>query len=113
MPAKKKPTKSKAPSKSVRTARREPRVDVPQFFRLNVEVADLDAAVEFYGRLLALQGRKQAGSRCYFECERSTPGREARRRAQTCPETRFRRRLKLDTYAHHAEAIRRCRSTRT
>ena len=42
--------------------------DVPQFFRLNVEVADLPAAVDFYTKLLAVQGRKQAGSRCYFEC---------------------------------------------
>ena len=44
------------------------RADVPQFFRLSVEVADLDAAQAFYGKLLGLQGRKQAGSRCYFEC---------------------------------------------
>jgi predicted enzyme related to lactoylglutathione lyase len=42
--------------------------DVPQFFRLNVEVGDLDKAVAFYTELLGIQGRKQAGSRCYFNC---------------------------------------------
>jgi predicted enzyme related to lactoylglutathione lyase len=42
--------------------------DVPQFFRLNVEVGILDAAVAFYTTLLNVQGRRQAGSRCYFEC---------------------------------------------
>ena len=42
--------------------------DVPQFFRLNIEVGDLEAAVSFYARLLGIQGRKQAGSRCYFNC---------------------------------------------
>ena len=42
--------------------------DVPQFFRLNIEVGDLDAAISFYSTLLGIQGRKQAGSRCYFNC---------------------------------------------
>jgi len=42
--------------------------DVPQFFRVNVEVDDLDVAIAFYSKLLGVQGRKQAGSRCYFEC---------------------------------------------
>jgi len=42
--------------------------DVPQFFRLNVEVSDLDAAISFYTNLLGIQGRKQPGHRCYFEC---------------------------------------------
>jgi predicted enzyme related to lactoylglutathione lyase len=41
--------------------------DVPQFFRLNVEVGDLDAAIKFYTKLLDIQGRKQPGSRVYFE----------------------------------------------
>jgi predicted enzyme related to lactoylglutathione lyase len=41
---------------------------VPQFFRLNIEVGDLEAAVSFYTNLLGIQGRKQAGSRCYFNC---------------------------------------------
>jgi predicted enzyme related to lactoylglutathione lyase len=42
--------------------------DVPQFFRLNVEVGNLDQAVEFYTTLFNVQGRRQAGARCYFEC---------------------------------------------
>lgn len=42
--------------------------DVPQFFRLNVEVGDLDQAIRFYTELLGIQGRKQAGARCYFNC---------------------------------------------
>ena len=41
--------------------------DVPQFFRLNVEVGNLDAAIKFYTTLLDIQGRKQPGSRVYFE----------------------------------------------
>jgi predicted enzyme related to lactoylglutathione lyase len=49
-------------------ATKTPAKDVPQFFRLNVEVGNLDAAVKFYGTLLDIQGRKQAGSRCYFQC---------------------------------------------
>lgn len=42
--------------------------DVPQFFRLNIEVGDLKSAISFYTKLLGIEGRKQAGSRCYFEC---------------------------------------------
>ena len=37
--------------------------DVPQFFRLNVEVSDLDAAISFYTNLLGIQARKQPGRR--------------------------------------------------
>src|SRR5262245_13444241 len=40
--------------------------DVPQMFRLNVEVGDLDAAAKFYGTLFGQEGRRQAGSRVYF-----------------------------------------------
>jgi len=69
MPAKKKASKKpKAPPKARRTARPAARRDVPQFFRLSVEVGDLDAGVQFYTKLLDLPGRKQAGARCYFEC---------------------------------------------
>jgi len=32
--------------------------DVPQFFRLNVEVGDLDAATSFYTKLLGVHGRE-------------------------------------------------------
>jgi catechol-2,3-dioxygenase len=42
--------------------------EVPQLFRLNIEVGDLPSAISFYTKLLGIQGRKQAGSRCYFEC---------------------------------------------
>lgn len=58
------PTKQKQQSKTSA----QPSPDVPQFFRLNVEVADLDRAVDFYTRLLGIEGRRQAGSRCYFNC---------------------------------------------
>ena len=42
--------------------------DVPQFFRFNIETANLDEAVTFYTTLLGIEGRRQAGSRCYFQC---------------------------------------------
>jgi catechol-2,3-dioxygenase len=42
--------------------------DIPELFRLNIEVGDLDQAAEFYAALLGLAGRKQAGARCYFTC---------------------------------------------
>ncbi len=41
---------------------------IPQFFRLNIEVGDLKSAISFYTKLLGVEGRKQAGSRCYFAC---------------------------------------------
>ncbi|MEO6260151.1 MAG: VOC family protein [Thermoanaerobaculia bacterium] len=44
------------------------KADVPQFFRLNIETANLDEAVTFYTTLLGIEGRRQAGSRCYFQC---------------------------------------------
>jgi predicted enzyme related to lactoylglutathione lyase len=42
--------------------------DVPQLFRLSVEVDDLDRAIDFYTRLLGVEGRGQAGARTYFDC---------------------------------------------
>ena len=42
--------------------------DIPNLFRLNVEVGNLDEAASFYSQLLGIEGRKQAGSRCYFTC---------------------------------------------
>jgi catechol-2,3-dioxygenase len=42
--------------------------DVPSLFRINVEVGNLDEAAKFYEKLLGLNGRLQAGSRCYFTC---------------------------------------------
>ncbi len=47
-------------------AKKAERGDVPRFFRLSVEVGDLDAAVDFYRKLLGVPGRRQPGSRCYF-----------------------------------------------
>ena len=41
--------------------------DVPQFFRLNIEVANLEEAARFYSTLLGLKGRRQAGARVYFQ----------------------------------------------
>lgn len=55
------------PQKKV-TPKRTASKDVPQFFRLNIEVGNLDSAISFYTRLLGVEGRKQAGSRCYFNC---------------------------------------------
>ena len=43
-------------------------VDVPSLFRLNLEVGNIDQAADFYGTLLGLEGRRQAGSRVYFTC---------------------------------------------
>src|SRR5580693_8790128 len=63
MSATKKPAVVKAKS-----PKREAPDDVPQFFRLNVEVGDLNAAASFYAKLLGLQGRTQPGHRCYFDC---------------------------------------------
>jgi predicted enzyme related to lactoylglutathione lyase len=44
------------------------KTDVPQLFRINVEVGNLDEAKAFYERLLGVEGRRQAGSRVYFTC---------------------------------------------
>jgi predicted enzyme related to lactoylglutathione lyase len=62
--AKDKKTKMRATKKSSAT---EP-VEVPKLFRMNIEVGNLNEAVEFYGKLFGLVGRMQAGSRCYFTC---------------------------------------------
>jgi len=62
-------TKKKAVKKRAASgAKKGVGLDVPNLFRLNVEVGNLDLAADFYGRLLGLEGRKQAGSRCYFTC---------------------------------------------
>ncbi len=42
--------------------------DAPIFFRLNLEVGNMDEAADFYSTLLGLEGRRQAGARCYFDC---------------------------------------------
>src|SRR5262245_45940822 len=64
----KKKTATKAMKAGRKTLAKTSAADVPSFFRLNIEVGDLDQAAEFYARLLGLEGRKQAGSRCYFSC---------------------------------------------
>ena len=56
------------PARKKATRRPQTQPDVPQFFRLNVEVGNLDAAEKFYATLLDVQGRRQAGARVYFEC---------------------------------------------
>src|SRR6266567_5709171 len=62
-------TKKKTTKKVTATsAKKGAASDVPNLFRINVEVGNLDQAAEFYGRLFGLEGRKQAGSRCYFTC---------------------------------------------
>ena len=62
-------TKKRAEKKvtSTKTKERESS-DVPNLFRINLEVGDLDQAAAFYGKLFGIEGRKQAGSRCYFTC---------------------------------------------
>lgn len=42
--------------------------DVPNLFRVVLEVASLDKAVAFYSKLLGIKGRKLPGSRAYFDC---------------------------------------------
>jgi catechol 2,3-dioxygenase-like lactoylglutathione lyase family enzyme len=42
--------------------------DIPQMFRLNLEVGDLARAEQFYATLLGAPGRVQAGARVYFTC---------------------------------------------
>lgn len=54
--------------KQPKTTKRTTPHDAPRFFRLNIEVGDLKSAVSFYTTLLGVEGRKQAGSRCYFDC---------------------------------------------
>jgi predicted enzyme related to lactoylglutathione lyase len=69
MPARKKTAKRPAPRRKVAAPKapvRRTRPDVPQLFRLNVEVGDLDRADRFYGTLLGLAGRRQGGARVYF-----------------------------------------------
>ena len=59
---------AKSRPKTKQPTRPRVRADIPQFFRLNVEVGNLEAAAVFYEKLLAVAGRRQAGSRCYFRC---------------------------------------------
>ncbi len=42
--------------------------DTPNLFRVILQVAHLDQAVDFYTTLLGVHGRKVGGSRAYFDC---------------------------------------------
>lgn len=42
--------------------------DGPILFRLDIEVDDLEGAIRFYRTLFGQAGRRQAGSRIYFDC---------------------------------------------
>ena len=68
--ATKKVTAKRATKKATKnmTAKKRATSDVPSLFRINVEVGNLDQAANFYGQLFGLEGRRQAGSRCYFIC---------------------------------------------
>jgi predicted enzyme related to lactoylglutathione lyase len=61
-------TTKKTTKKKVAAAKKRPAADIPNLFRLNVEVGNLDQAADFYSKLFGMEGRKQAGSRCYFTC---------------------------------------------
>lgn len=66
---KKKTAVSRASSASMMQERKQVlSSDIPSLFRINVEVGNLDQAAEFYSKLFGVVGRKQAGSRCYFNC---------------------------------------------
>ena len=60
------PTKRQKSIQALPSKREPP--DIPQFFRLNIEVGDLVEAIAFYTKLLGVHGRKQPGHRCYFDC---------------------------------------------
>ena len=71
-PAKKSvaPKKAAATSRAAKAAPRKlparAQADVPSLFRINIEVGNLDDAERFYESLLGQKGRRQAGSRVYF-----------------------------------------------
>lgn len=60
--------KKKAMRKVTAATATKKSADVPNLFRINVEVGNLDQAADFYSTLLGVEGRRQAGSRCYFTC---------------------------------------------
>ena len=43
-------------------------LDIPQVFRIVLQVPDLSAAAAFYSELLGVAGRSIRGSRYYFDC---------------------------------------------
>jgi predicted enzyme related to lactoylglutathione lyase len=60
--------KQRVKGKKPQAVKRVIRKEAPQLFRLNIEVGDLNSAMSFYTKLLGVEGRQQAGSRCYFNC---------------------------------------------
>jgi len=42
--------------------------DVPRFFRIILQVSNLEKGVAFYSELLGVKGREVRGSRHYFDC---------------------------------------------
>jgi len=58
--------KSIAKAASKKPVERRAQADVPSLFRINIEVGNLDEADRFYSSLLGQNGRRQAGSRVYF-----------------------------------------------
>src|SRR5260370_5091378 len=60
--------KEAAKKVTAKGAKQRAGADVPSLFRLNLEVGNLERAAAFYGKLFGLEGRRQAGSRCYFTC---------------------------------------------
>ena len=67
-PAKKKvaPKKASAAKPAAKQKPERAKGEVPSLFRINVEVGNLDEAERFYSSLLGQNGRRQAGSRVYF-----------------------------------------------
>jgi predicted enzyme related to lactoylglutathione lyase len=42
--------------------------DVPNLYRIILQVSDLEKAAEFYSKLLGIEGRSIRGARHYFDC---------------------------------------------
>src|SRR3954468_3756645 len=57
----------KAPARTL-AKKTSAQADIPSLFRINVEVGNLDEAARFYAELFGVPGRRQAGSRVYFDC---------------------------------------------
>ena len=64
-PAKKARTAAVPAKKSAASKRRA--ADTPSFFRLTVEVGNLDQAEEFYNKLFATKGVRSPGARVYIQ----------------------------------------------
>lgn len=65
-PSKKPPAKKSIARAAPKKSAARTSADVPSLFRINIEVGNLDDAERFYGALLDQKGRRQAGSRVYF-----------------------------------------------